>query len=320
VPGHPGRHLTVPWLSDARESWLADVRRWVRVWGAVARVGTAGGPLYFKAQGCRARLEPVLVDDLARRWPGLGPDVLAADPERAWLLLADHGTPMSASVDPAGQVAVFAGLMPRYAAVQRESPALIERWIAAGAPDRRVPRLPGLLERLLAGDLWGVAPPLDRDHRRAIDAAFPDLVRVCADAVDHCDLHGGNVLMGRGTPRLVDWGDACVTHPFVSLFVTYQHVVARLPPPDRRAAALRLRDTYLDAWSDLAPVEELREAFGHATWLGYLVRALSFAHMLEPSDATNREAVGRFVIRWARQRALLGRAGDLVEAIAAQTE
>ncbi|HEV3168841.1 MAG TPA: phosphotransferase [Actinocrinis sp.] len=334
-------------MSDARGSWLGDVQRWVtenvealdlgpkadiaffreRTWGAVARVETSQRVLFFKAQGIRARLEPALVNDLARHWPGLGPDVLAVDAQRGWLLLADHGTPMSGSLGPAAQVRVFEQLIGQYARVQRESSALIERWIAAGAPDRRVANIPKLLERLLVGDLWG-ALPLRPDQYRAIEAILPDLVRVCdqlaatpfAAALDHCDMHGGNVLIGRGSPRLIDWGDACITHPFCSLFVAYQHAVAMMPPSDRRGTALRLRDIYLDAWSDLASATELRTAFASATWLGYLIRALSFAYMLDPSHATGKDDVARFLIRWTDTHLLLGRADELVEAIAGQTE
>jgi hypothetical protein len=211
--------------------------------------------------------------------------------------------------------------------VQRESSALIERWIAAGAPDRRVSNIPKLLERLLAGELWG-ALPLEPEQHRAIEAVLPELRRVCeqlaatpfASTLDHCDMHGGNVLIGRGSPRLVDWGDACITHPFCSLFVTYQHAVALMPPGDRRSSALRLRDIYLETWSDLASAAELRTAFAHATWLGYLVRALSFAHMLDPSDASGRVDVARFLMRWAETLPVLGRADDLVEAVAGQAE
>lgn len=338
----------VPWMSDARGTWLEHARDWIsrnvealglgpltdvefvreRVWGAVARVVTRERVLFFKAQGVRARLEPVLVSDIAERWPGLGADVLAADFERAWLLLADHGTPMSGWLDAEGQAVVFEKLIPRYARLQRESNGLIERWIAAGAPDRRVANVPELLERLLAGDPWGFVLPLELEQRRAIDAGVLDLVRVCdelgatpfADALDHCDMHGGNVLIKGGTARLIDWGDACITHPFTSLFATYQHVVAKMPRGDRRGVALRLRDIYLEAWSDLASSRELRDAYGHAIWLGHVIRALSFAYMLDMAEARHREAVARFLMQWTEKRTLLGRGDELVEAIASDVE
>ena len=43
--------------------------------------------------------------------------------------------------------------------------------------------------------------------------------------------------------RIADWGDACITHPFSSLHVPIEWIVARLPPADHAAAVSRLRGT-----------------------------------------------------------------------------
>jgi hypothetical protein len=329
-------------MTDARAAWLDDATRCIdgtieslglgplvdvtsireRPWGAVLRVETSNRALFFKAEGPGARHEPVIVADIATTHSQLVPDLLAADLERGWLLMADHGAPMWASVDPAGEVDIWEQIFPMYADMQRVSAARIERWIDVSTPDRRLHLLPELVDELLAtGDV-----PLDDDAHRAIDAALPDLARVCEElgaaefsqSIDHSDMHGGNVLIGRGKPRLVDWGDACITHPFVSPFVTYQHAVAKLPASDRPAATLRLRDVYLEAWSEYAPAEELRDAFAKATWLGHLIRALNFAHQLDPKEWG--DAVVTFFIRWQQQYALLGRGDELIMAVASQVE
>jgi hypothetical protein len=58
-----------------------------------------------------------------------------------------------------------------------------------------------------------------------------------------------------------------------------------------------------------------------ATWLGHLVRALSFVHQLDVSQIDEwGGAVATFLRRWAQQRSLLGRGDDLLAAIANQTE
>jgi len=101
-------------MGDERSRWVAEVEAWTRaavagvelgavlelvsvkerVWGAVLRVVTDRGALYFKASGPRCRHEPPIIESLASRWPRLVPDLLAVDHERAWMLLADHGRPM----------------------------------------------------------------------------------------------------------------------------------------------------------------------------------------------------------------------------------
>jgi hypothetical protein len=48
--------------------------------------------------------------------------------------------------------------------------------------------------------------------------------------------------------RLLDWGDASISHPFASLVVTFRFLaeINKLPPADPWFA--RLRDAYLEPW------------------------------------------------------------------------
>jgi hypothetical protein len=334
------------WMTEGRDAWVAEFRSWItdavgaptavtcvreRIWGAVHRVELADRVLFFKAPGPGGRHEPVILADIAPRWPGLVPDVVAVDLDRVWLLMEDHGAPMWESCDAAEQVAIFERILPHYAQMQRGSRAFLDRWIDAGTPDRRVTRLPELLDRLLSGELWSDPLPLTHQERGVIDGARDAFARACAelgatpfaDAIDHSDLHGGNVLVGRGEPRLVDWGDSTITHPFASPFVIYQHAVAKLPASERRAAALRHRDAYLEAWSDDASPSELRRAFMHAIWIAYVVRALNFAHHLDDTgpDAANwSRGIAEFLRRWQRKAAMLDRPDDLIEAVASEVE
>jgi hypothetical protein len=321
-------------MTDARDAWLADATTWItaslgddvvvtslreRFWGAILRAEMPDRTFFFKAVGDGGKHEPVIVADIAAIEPRLVPEVIAADVDRGWLLMADHGTPMFESIDNPGEAAIWEEILPEYAEMQRLSVAKIDRWIEAGTPDRRLHVLPALIERLLMDG----SVPLDPDLRRAIASTLPELERRCdelasapfAHGIDHSDMHGANVLVGRGEPRLVDWGDSCITHPFTSVFVPYQFTVAKLPEGDRTAAARRLRDVYLEAWGE---PRDLREHFATATWLGHLVRALNFEHQLEPDEW--RAPVAKFLTRWYEQRTLLDHDDDLVIAIANQTE
>jgi hypothetical protein len=95
--------------------------------------------------------------------------------------------------------------------------------------------------------------------------------------VQHDDLHMWNVY-ARGEQRLVlDWGDSCVSHPFMSLVETYRFVEHDgVPPGD--PLFTRIRDVYLEPWGS-----DLVEEFALAQRVG------SFAHS----------------IAWARQRDFL---------------
>lgn len=328
-------------MHERGDDWLTEVEDWVvevagpkvsleiireRAWGVIVRVTTPHRVLFFKEPAAAGRHESVIVADLAKGWPGLAPDVVGAEHERGWLLMEDHGMPMRESLSADEQIAVFEEILPHYAQMQRQSRPFVDRWKAAGAQDRGTGSLPSLVHNLIEGRSRIGSVPLKPGQ---IDAALRELPAVLdelasapfATGVDHSDLHHGNVLVGHGTPRIIDWGDSCISHPFASLFVVFQHIVARADEDGRRRAALRLRDVYLDAWTSEASNTELRAAFAHATWLGYPIRALNFVHMMGEADFDQcRGDVAQFLVRWTAMSSLLDDPDELVVAVANQTE
>ena len=341
--------MTSPlWLGDGRDEWLKEVSDWLgdvvssrglgalveiasvreRPWGAVLRVRTSDRVVYFKAEGLGAHHEPQILGELAPAWPDLVPEVLEADGPRRWLLMADYGEPMWDVLDTAGQVAVFERLLPRYAELQASSSRSVDVWMEAGAPDRRVHRLPDLLDALLGGETPAGSLPLDGERRQGVHALLGDFGRVCeelaatpcAEALDHGDLHGGNVLVNGSDARLADWGDSCVGHPFTSLFVTFELAVSRFGPADRANAGRRLRDAYLEAWSGAgSSLTTWRETFTLALWAGHVSRALAFAQMLDgATPALIEQWRGHIVVllrHWQEAHTRLNRDDEFLLAI-----
>lgn len=332
----------VPWLSGDRDRWFAAVSDWLlekshgvglgdvlsvrsvheRPWAAVLRVDGSERTAFFKAVGPHGWHEPPILRDLATRWPALGPDVLALDTSRGWIVMADHGRPMRDVLDPLEQTAIIERILPVYAQMQASTTALVGPWLDAGTPDRRVERLPELLERMLAGDAWGGPLAIDDDERGSYEATLGDLTRACAElaatpmavGIDHADMHGTNVLVDGGRHRLVDWGDSCITHPFCSLFVPYEFVVSALDAGDRRRARLRLRDVYLEVWGSSS---ELREAFGLAVWVAGVARALNVDHgnrgAAADDLANGRTEIVTLLRAWHAKRHAFRRGADLLD-------
>jgi len=99
--------LTPPWEAgweEAVAAWIDEtfaklqvecvgrvdhVRR--RPWAALARVTTAEGDVYFKADPPSEAYEPALTEWLARARPDVVPEVLRIDADRGWLLTRDAG-------------------------------------------------------------------------------------------------------------------------------------------------------------------------------------------------------------------------------------
>jgi aminoglycoside phosphotransferase (APT) family kinase protein len=138
--------------------------------------------------------------------------------------------------------------------------------------------LPARYEDLLQHD-----PPLERDEVRRFREFAPRFAELCAElashalpeTVQHDDLHMANVYAQGERLRLLDWGDASISHPFASLVVTFRFLeeITNLAPADPWFA--RLRDAYLEPWGN-----------GFAGAFALAIRVGAFAH----------------TIAWARQR------------------
>ena len=246
-----------------------------RPWATVLRVPLADGVAWFKACAPVQAFEPGLTAELSTRWPDRVAEVLGHDEERAWLLLADAGTPIGAFGNPPE---AWLAALPLYAELQRGEAGRADEHLAHGVPDLRVATLPARYEDLLRRDLPLEADEIDRLQRFA--TSFAEL---CAElaahgmpkTVQHDDLHHANVYSQGGQLRLLDWGDSSVAHPFFSLVVTFRFLeeINKLPPSDRWFA--RLRDAYLEPWGG-----------GHEGTFALAMRVGKFAH----------------AFAWARQR------------------
>jgi hypothetical protein len=238
------------------------------------------------------------------------PDVLAVDHAAGWVLMPDHGVPMHGVLDPGEQVTVVESLLPAYAEVQRTTVDLLDRWREAGVPDRSTARMPERLEDLLAGHGTSGPVPVEADELAAYVRELGRFADVCADlgereAIDHADIHGWNVFVAAGDARIADWGDACITHPFSSLHVPIEWIVARLPPADHERAVDRLRDAYAEGWGRDLDGDELGGAF----WIAYVARALSNDEQSLGAGPDDLQSMQREIVMmlrtWYRKRSLL---------------
>jgi Phosphotransferase enzyme family len=219
-----------------------------RPWATVLRVPLADGVAWFKACGAVQAFEPRLSAALFARWPDRVAEVLGHDQQRGWLLLADAGTPIGAAGNPPR---AWLAALPLYAQLQRGEAAHARDHLAHGVPDLRVATLPDRYQELLRRDL-----PLAPEEVGRLRAFVPRFGQLCGElaahevpeTVQHDDLHMANVYAKGGRLRVLDWGDASVAHPFMSLVVTFRFLEERnrLAPGDAWFA--RLRDAYLEPW------------------------------------------------------------------------
>jgi hypothetical protein len=196
-------------------------------WSTVMRVPTSGGTVWFKANAEPLAFEAALVARLARRAPGRVPAPLAADPTTGWMLLSDAGRRLREVVAEERSLHRWIDVLDGCARLQLACERDVDDLIDLGVPDRRLQTLPDAYAALLA-ELGEVDPRLPAPEQVA-ELSGQLAAHGIRETVQHDDLHDGQVFLGdesMGTHLLLDWGDACVSHPFFTLSVTLEGVVA----------------------------------------------------------------------------------------------
>ncbi|TFV86130.1 phosphotransferase [Blastococcus sp. CT_GayMR16] len=267
-------------------------------WSTVFRLPVDGGAVWLKSVGPGSAHEPPLATALGAWVPDRVLVPLAMHPGRRLMLLPDGGPTLRAA-GGAASVDAWTALLRDYALLQLELVPRAEKMVGLGVPDARLERLPGLVRDLLADDealLLGRPGGLStavRDRVAADLGRYEDLCGRLADSgipptLQHDDLHDANVFVGEGRHRFFDWGDAVVSHPFLSLLVTLRVAQDALGVPNGDAALLRLRDAYLDVWRDHGTLPELRHQCDLALAVGPLQRALTWRRILRGVHAAER--------------------------------
>ena len=272
-----------------------------RVWSSTIRFETTAGRVWFKVNGPGTAYEAKLVALLDELCPGLASQLLAYDDALAWSITRDGGPMLRSKTKPDGLLGYWGRLLPRYGEAQLALAADRSRMLACGAPDRGPVQLPLEFDRLL--DKLASQPieqgGLTRQQAATLERVLPAYEGRCAelaaspipDSLQHDDLHSNNVgwpgeMADLSSVRIIDWGDASIGHPFGTMLATLNSIAfeAGVPGDGRQfhdSRLLRLRDAYLEPFSSLCGVEELRWLVGLARSTGCVTRALAWERALQ---------------------------------------
>ena len=255
----------------------------VRDWSTVMRVPTDAGTVWFKANDDTMVHEAAVLELVAARSSGRVPAPLVRDPATGWMLLADGGSRLRELVEQERSLVRWYDVLEAYARVQIACEDDVDELLALGLPDCRLATLPGAYADLVAG-----LP--DADRRLPDASAIEELcARLSAygirETVQHDDLHDGQVFLGSGVHQVLDWGDACISHPFFTLAVTIEGVIAWGVDDVQDSEDLRPHlAAYLGPYAAHygTTVAHLREAAAIAMRLGWVCRAVNGALPQDP--------------------------------------
>jgi hypothetical protein len=288
----PGR-LDPPW---SRPGWFARASAWmtdrmgelgapasepprvVYLWGIaiVLRAPSPAGAMFLKCSAPVFGQEAAVTGALAEATPVLVTRVAAVEPDEGWLLMYDHGERSLGERPPEGW-AVGLDLL---ATVQQAWTGRTDELARAGAAIRPIAELAETLPSFMARD--ALASQLSADDRRAWVAAVPTFVDACRRLDElgppatlvHGDFHPWNVTDEPSGPRIFDWTDAGVSHPFTDLAVYAMRA-------DDVAIRRANRDMYLARWADRLEPDALAEAGELAIVVGTLYQVDSYLRILE---------------------------------------
>jgi hypothetical protein len=287
---HPG------WLTDT-EAWLrGELRRLgegevrsieqLRVWefSCLLRIHGTRGSWYLKAVPPEFAREPVIMAWLSGLRPLDVPPVVAHDSvHRRYIMPECRGTKLA----EIGDLAAWEATLERYARLQIACINRVGELAELGCPQRSLSGLARYVDTLLADEaalLVGEQGGLTSAEVASLRARAPALKAACRElersgipiSIEHGDLWDANVIVGDTGPVFLDWTDASLTHPFLSLLPLFTS-----DGPDRQLAHVpdvrtRLRDAYLDPWRELLPGADLASIFELAETAAALHHAANY--------------------------------------------
>ena len=298
------------WRSEA---WRADMAAWlhsvvadagaeptaamvvhrVAFWSALVSIETAHGRLWAKenhpVQAFEGPMTTVLAEVVSDQI--VAPAAVSGARMATW----DAGPVLTETGEPDADW--LTAVVSEFAELQRRVEVHGRRLLTAGLPDFPVSAVPGYVATQLdACQLLPVGHPFHLT-RGAADAMEAGLHRARAavevlsrvdipPSIEHNDLYGANCfpdLSGTGGHRLrfFDFGDAVWTHPFGVLAIPLR-IAFSIGVTDADTA--RLVDAYLDAWTDVAPLAELRPLVPAAVRLAGAQRFETYRRQLAGVD------------------------------------
>ncbi|HEX4688193.1 MAG TPA: hypothetical protein VH228_15545 [Nocardioides sp.] len=254
----------------------------VRSWSTVIRIPTADGDVWFKANTPELKHEALVALLLARRVPDRVPPLLADDPDRGWMVMEDGGRRLREVIAEERDMSRWDDIIEGAADIARAMEPDVDELLAAGVPDMRLSVLPDRYAALVAHD---DVEQRFRDAVPRVREMAEELVTYgVTETLQHDDLHDGQVFVRGDRQLILDWGDCVVSHPFFTMSVTLEGVVAwGLDDVENAVDIEPLVDRYLRRYDPDRP--ELRDAVPLALRLGWVCRAAN-ATVVEDASST----------------------------------
>ena len=251
------------------------------------------GELWFKATCEGFRTEPALTQAVCRLVPSVMPQVLAVEPDEAWMLMERIDEPEE------GVGAAHAPDIARaLARLQLDTLAERELLRRAGLPDRGLESTLASMRVVLHDSVeQHLMPEGLREAAAALEPWLEERLRSfwshgLPDTLSHGDLHLGNVAWVRDHPVFFDWTDACLTHPFLDA----RHLADDAFGSGGEEARTAVWEAYAEAWRAACPGLDLDAAWAQVREAEAVFQMISYEQIYRAQPEVSRWELATVVV------------------------
>lgn len=267
------------------ESEVYPIR--IMPWSQVYALNTQQGKIYLKVMVPFFANEANLLQFLFKKISHRVPEVIGVNEALSCFLMKDNGMVLRDLLRVHYDQTLIHQSLEICADIQIASIPYVDELLSLKVNDWRLKNVTLLYQKFIAQEKLLLNDGLNKQEICELHALFPQFKQLCEalmileipQTLEHGDFHDNNILVQDHDLTINDWGDASITHPFLSC-------VAFLDSARRHHGLIEnsekyqvLVKAYLDRWRIFNDQKTLNRAFDGAKVLYHFIFALSFARI-----------------------------------------
>ena len=240
-------------------------------WSQVIRFATSAGAIYLKQTPPALFLEPKIIQLLCDSFHANVPTVIASNDALHGFLMKDAGITLRSYLKTNFQPELLLMTIDQHTKIQRSAEHYLESFLALGAPDWRLEKLPQLYEQLISKTEFLTAEGLSDQELQILRDLIPHFTAQCAALSQYHipatlvqpDFNTNNTLFDPNTQTLtfIDWGEIVISHPFFALHNYLLQAIKHHGVTTSSPLYQQLQKACCEHWLEFAPENTLLEAF-----------------------------------------------------------
>ena len=232
-------------------------------------------------------IEPKILQFIHENFSTAVTEMIVMNEQLSCFLMKDAGQVLRDIQKQNFQTQLFCNALKTHAQIQVASVPFVESFILMSVNDWRLKKLPDLYGDFVAREHLLEAAGLNKYEIEMLQNFSPQMQILCEqlsaydipETIEHNDFHDNNILIQDDRITINDWGDACISHPFLSLATALNSAKRNHNFKKTDSRYLQAQNAYLEIWLDYGTVDELRKAFLIAEKLNYFQFSLSFSRI-----------------------------------------